>query len=155
MRLAQADTTDNVKKKDLLVTRLVETLDRFGPFLLVAPATPVIVGLGTYVYVGAVLAALVTAVVALAWVMLLGIVATRLVHRDRWGPTLANASVLLALTVVAVQIGGGTVYTLMMRAGLSDPASLPTVLQVAGAATGFYIVIGILREWLMLPAAGS
>jgi hypothetical protein len=135
-------------------TKYKERFGQLGPFLIVGPALIVVSAIG-FSTLGGVGAALIAAVAALGWTLLLGFVATRLARKESRRPALANASVFLATLALGLMAGGGLPHQMLLSAGLSTPSTTFTMIHppFAGTLNLFIITMNSLMEWLLIPAA--
>jgi len=122
--------------------------------MVVVPALVVVSAIG-FSTLGGVGAALVAAVAALGWTLLLGFIAMRLARSESRRAALANASVFLATLALGLNAGGALPYQMLLSAGLSTPSTTFTMIlpPFADSSNLFIITMNSLMEWLIMPAA--
>jgi hypothetical protein len=94
------------------------------PYLIVAPILATIGGFYGKMFLPiGVVGPIAGAVAGLAWALLIGIIANRLMRRRTWIAVLANAPLALVIIAIGLMTGGGLMYGWMMAAALSEPST--------------------------------
>jgi hypothetical protein len=122
------------------------------PYLIVAPILATIGGFYGKMFLPiGVVGPIAGAVAGLAWALLIGIIANRLMRRRTWLAVLANALLALAIIAIGLMTGGGLMYGWMMAAALSEPSTTYAVLSaLMWPAVPFFITLNSTMEILLV-----
>jgi hypothetical protein len=121
------------------------------PYLVVVPATAIVVALasaglrlGTTGIVGG-------ALLGLVWSTVLGVSIERLLEREQWNRQMANGSVFLGIVASGVMLGGGLMYVLLMDAATAAPSAVLSAMMQP--TIPFFILLNTPLELLIVPGA--
>jgi hypothetical protein len=129
------------------------TINRFGPYLVVVPFTTIVFALsyGLFLQFG-ILGIIAFASVGFLWALILGLVTRRLMRRDAWIGLLANAPLSLGIIATGLLMGAGLIYIFMMNAALDEPSTTYAVLSaLMKPAVPYYIILNSLMELFIIP----
>lgn len=87
----------------------------------------------------------------MAWALLMGLMAQRLMRRAAWHTRLANASVFVSIMVIGLMAGAGYMYIAMMLGAVDEPSMTYAVLSaLMQPAVPFYIALNSLLELIVM-----